>query len=168
MSAADDLERARAQWSFRGSSRPEWAVEPGPGQESVWDYPRPPRLDVETRPMRGQVRYTPTKGDHIRSAGLCASCHTLYTEHHGTPFPEQTPYLEWRNSVYTDEDGETETSRTCVDCHMANVGRMRIARNPAGRVLQASFIVRTNRPGWRRAPPRAASNCPGLRAAAST
>ncbi len=34
-------------------------VEPGPGQESVWDYPRPPRLEETTRLIRvefgGQV-----------------------------------------------------------------------------------------------------------------
>ena len=29
-------------WNFRGQHRPDFAVEPGPGQESVWDYPRPP------------------------------------------------------------------------------------------------------------------------------
>lgn len=50
--AADDFDRARAQWRFRGSGRPEWAVEPGPGQESVWDYPRPPRLDADCRTVR--------------------------------------------------------------------------------------------------------------------
>jgi uncharacterized protein (DUF427 family) len=27
-------------------------VEPGPGQESVWDYPRPPRLEDATRRVR--------------------------------------------------------------------------------------------------------------------
>ncbi len=27
-------------------------IEPGPGQESVWDYPRPPRLEVSGRPIR--------------------------------------------------------------------------------------------------------------------
>ena len=32
-------------WSFRGQQRPDFAIEPGPGQESVWDYPRPPALD---------------------------------------------------------------------------------------------------------------------------
>ncbi|MDP9074715.1 MAG: DUF427 domain-containing protein [Actinomycetota bacterium] len=26
-------------------------VPPGPGQESVWDYPRPPRLEAEPRPV---------------------------------------------------------------------------------------------------------------------
>jgi uncharacterized protein (DUF427 family) len=34
-------------------------IEPGPGQESVWDYPRPPRLEPSTRHVRvvfnGQV-----------------------------------------------------------------------------------------------------------------
>lgn len=48
----DDLERARAKWTHRGGARPSWAVEPGPGQESVWDYPRPPRLDPDSRLVR--------------------------------------------------------------------------------------------------------------------
>lgn len=26
-------------------------IEPGPGQESVWDYPRPPRVEVSTKPV---------------------------------------------------------------------------------------------------------------------
>ena len=26
--------------------------EPGPGEESVWDYPRPPRLESSTKPVR--------------------------------------------------------------------------------------------------------------------
>jgi uncharacterized protein (DUF427 family) len=32
--------------------RPPNAVEPGPGQESVWDYPRPPRVEQEARRLR--------------------------------------------------------------------------------------------------------------------
>lgn len=31
-------------WNFNGQQRPDFAVEPGDGQESVWDYPRPPAL----------------------------------------------------------------------------------------------------------------------------
>jgi uncharacterized protein (DUF427 family) len=31
-------------WQYRGQKRPDFAVLPGPGQESVWDYPRPPDL----------------------------------------------------------------------------------------------------------------------------
>lgn len=48
------LEAARAQWKNRGQLRPAWADAPKPGQESVWDYPRPAiceltsaRLEVE-------------------------------------------------------------------------------------------------------------------------
>ena len=31
-------------WNYRGRGRPDFAEEPAPGQESVWDYPRPPVL----------------------------------------------------------------------------------------------------------------------------
>ena len=31
---------------------PRERVAPGPGQESVWDYPRPPRLEADTRRVR--------------------------------------------------------------------------------------------------------------------
>jgi uncharacterized protein (DUF427 family) len=41
----DWARRARAHWRYRGQERPPFALEPGPGQESVWDYPRPPRID---------------------------------------------------------------------------------------------------------------------------
>jgi uncharacterized protein (DUF427 family) len=33
-------------WNYDGRRRPDFAETPGPGQESVWDYPRPPRLKV--------------------------------------------------------------------------------------------------------------------------
>ena len=31
-------------WNYNGQQRPDFADEPGDGQESVWDYPRPPAL----------------------------------------------------------------------------------------------------------------------------
>lgn len=31
-------------WEFTGKQRPKFALEPKEGQESVWDYPRPPAL----------------------------------------------------------------------------------------------------------------------------
>lgn len=40
---------ARDHWTWRGRARPPFAVEPGPGQESVWDYPRPPVLVPDAR-----------------------------------------------------------------------------------------------------------------------
>ncbi|MDX1740204.1 MAG: DUF427 domain-containing protein [Rhodothermales bacterium] len=36
-------------WKYRGHSRPPFADEPRDGQESVWDYPRPPRLANDSR-----------------------------------------------------------------------------------------------------------------------
>jgi len=46
------IRRAREQWSHTGRGRPPGAPEPGPGQESVWDYPRPPAV----RPCGRRVR----------------------------------------------------------------------------------------------------------------
>jgi uncharacterized protein (DUF427 family) len=43
------LTRARDQWTNRGDRRPDFAIEPGPGQESVWDYPRPPAVVPDQR-----------------------------------------------------------------------------------------------------------------------
>ena len=36
-------------WKYWGQKRPEFATVPGPGQESVWDYPRPPVLVSDRR-----------------------------------------------------------------------------------------------------------------------
>ncbi|MEJ7732670.1 MAG: DUF427 domain-containing protein [Polyangiaceae bacterium] len=45
----DWVARARAGWQWRGAERPPFALTPGPGQESVWDYPRPPVIVADTR-----------------------------------------------------------------------------------------------------------------------
>lgn len=36
-------------WKYRGHKRPDFATVPKPGQESVWDYPRPPKLALDGR-----------------------------------------------------------------------------------------------------------------------
>lgn len=38
----DDGESTRTRWRYDGSHRPDFASPAGSGQESVWDYPRPP------------------------------------------------------------------------------------------------------------------------------
>lgn len=43
------IQAARSKWHYRGQERPPWAQIPSPGQESVWDYPRPPRLMADPR-----------------------------------------------------------------------------------------------------------------------
>ena len=49
------IERARASWQWRGRERPPFAEEPGPGQESVWDYPRPPGVEPVKEPARLEI-----------------------------------------------------------------------------------------------------------------
>lgn len=39
------VHRARARWQEPDRPRPAAILEPGPGQESVWSYPRPPRVE---------------------------------------------------------------------------------------------------------------------------
>jgi uncharacterized protein (DUF427 family) len=38
------LRYAVAMWKFKGQQHPDFAIEPAQGQESVWDYPRPPAI----------------------------------------------------------------------------------------------------------------------------
>ena len=47
-----DLERERRKWRSFPRRRPDRIETPGPGQESVWDYPRPPRVEQTSRPVR--------------------------------------------------------------------------------------------------------------------
>lgn len=49
MTIDPSLQAARDQWHWRGQARPSFAVVPQPGQTSVWDYPRPPRLVPDAR-----------------------------------------------------------------------------------------------------------------------
>jgi hypothetical protein len=64
--------------------------------------------------------FEPRHGEQIRSAELCATCHTLFTQARGAggeiigTLPEQMPYQEWLHSDYG-------KSRTCQSCHMPAV-----------------------------------------------
>lgn len=89
--------------------------------------------------MRASSGFTPLLGPQTVDAGLCATCHTLYTpylddagEVKGT-FPEQTPFLEWQHGAYAKE------GTICQNCHMpeaagpvalSNVPRNLQARSP--------------------------------------
>ena len=42
-------------WKYRGQERPDFAQVPEAGQESVWDYPRPPAIVAD--PRRVEVRF---------------------------------------------------------------------------------------------------------------
>ena len=68
------LKAAREHWRWRGQGRPQFAVAPGPGQVSVWDFPRPPCLSAESREI--VVRW----GDH-EVARTCRAVKILETAH---------------------------------------------------------------------------------------
>jgi uncharacterized protein (DUF427 family) len=45
----EKLQQLRNAWKHTGRQRPAFAIEPKPGQESVWDYPRPPVIVPDNR-----------------------------------------------------------------------------------------------------------------------
>jgi len=48
----DWAKAARLKWRWYGQARPPFAAVPAPGQISVWDFPRPPRLVHDAREVR--------------------------------------------------------------------------------------------------------------------
>jgi cytochrome c551/c552 len=81
--------------------------------------------------MRSSTQgFQPQRGEQIRSAELCATCHTLITRALGPDgreigsLPEQVPYQEWLHSDY-------KTQRTCQSCHMPAVAE----ETPIARIL---------------------------------
>lgn len=60
-------------WKYKGTDRPDFAVQPKKGQESVWDYPRPPALLSDSR----SVEVVATDGTVIARAS--ASIRVLET-----------------------------------------------------------------------------------------
>ena len=104
-----------------------------------------PHQGVNPMPMRHHTGYTPTFSAHVNESAMCATCHTLFTEALaadgravGSTLPEQTPYLEWRNSKFNNEGREANGGASCQDCHLptddeqGKAIRTAIARNPHG------------------------------------
>lgn len=84
-----------------------------------------------TMPMINQLNYTPIEAAHLNASALCATCHTLitpYLDNEGNIaglFPEQMPYIEWKNSIYN------TPSSTCQACHMPHTfEEMKISSRP--------------------------------------
>ncbi|MCZ6711555.1 MAG: DUF427 domain-containing protein [Gammaproteobacteria bacterium] len=46
------VQRARDKWRYRGDERPVFAEASGSDEESVWDFPRPPRLESVVEALR--------------------------------------------------------------------------------------------------------------------
>jgi uncharacterized protein (DUF427 family) len=97
-----DIKRPSNRWQYRGDTRPAFAPEPGPGQESVWDYPRPPVIVADSRLI--QVRLNGVLVAETRAAKRVletASPPTFYLPpaavQHDCLRPEaDTSYCEWK------------------------------------------------------------------------
>jgi hypothetical protein len=103
-----------------------------PGSDQVHPeygpYDIAPGLKQVMRSSTGGLE--PNRADHIRSAQLCATCHTLITTARDPSgrktgaLNEQMPYPEWLHSEYREK-------RTCQNCHMPGLD----APAPIARVL---------------------------------
>jgi len=80
-----------------------------------------PYLDPDSFFMYQFIGYMPTYEPKSTTADLCATCHTLFTptlDEQGNiqgDFPEQTPYIEWKNSIYPQQQ------ITCQSCHSPKI-----------------------------------------------
>ena len=102
------------------------------GEESSFDGNFVIRSNIDTDPqifgpfevvtglsriMQSATGFTPETGAHLQQSELCATCHTLFTTsldaegREVSRFPEQTPYLEWKHSAFSE-------SESCQSCHM--------------------------------------------------
>jgi hypothetical protein len=77
-----------------------------------------PYPDPELNAMTAMAAFLPVYTTHMNQSELCATCHTLFTPYLDNQgqiageFAEQTPYLEWKNSIYPAQNIQ------CQDCHM--------------------------------------------------
>ncbi|MBR9977000.1 MAG: T9SS type A sorting domain-containing protein [Bacteroidetes bacterium] len=83
------------------------------------------------QPMKNLSGYEPVHAVHMAQSEHCATCHTLFTPYLDKQgniageFPEQTPYLEWRASVYP------ARQQSCQSCHIPALDEaMRISSIP--------------------------------------
>ena len=92
-------------WTYRGQRRPDFAIEPGPAQESVWDYPRPPALRPDSR--RVTVHHDGVLvADSARASRVCetASPPTFYLPPEDVLFEHLVPaggssWCEWKGEA---------------------------------------------------------------------
>lgn len=102
LSETPDIMKSRSQWRFTGDRKPDFAAAKAPGQESVWDYPRPPAL------VPCAARLTVFVGEQLiadtqRGARVLetAGAPTYYfppddVDHDQIEFGERTSLCEWK------------------------------------------------------------------------
>lgn len=84
-----------------------------PGRVIFGPYPNPLK-GLMKNTIGFEAEYSP----HMNEAALCGTCHTLFTPYLDDNnqiagiFPEQTPFIEWKNSKFSSE------GTPCQSCHM--------------------------------------------------
>jgi uncharacterized protein (DUF427 family) len=113
-------------FEYSGEQRPDFAIEPNEHQESVWDYPRPPRLENDQRVVtvktehnliaqsREAIRVLETASpptfylppSHVNTEILVPSEHTTHCEWKGTAsyWDLHTDDLVVKNAAWSYED----------------------------------------------------------------
>jgi uncharacterized protein (DUF427 family) len=131
-------------WNYRGQRRPPFAKQPEPGQESVWDYPRPPKVvacscEVDVRHNDREIAHSTASFRVLETA----SPPTFYMPKKDidltllVPAPGQT-FCEWKGVAtywaladspagapvawqYTDPRNGFEMLRECLSFYPARV-----------------------------------------------
>ncbi len=104
---SEQILTARTKWQYDGSELPEFADPLGPGQESVWTYPRPPVIqpvEAVLRVFNGHTLIAQTE----RGVRVCetASAPTYYfppedVEMEHLQFGELASICEWKGVAQT-------------------------------------------------------------------
>jgi uncharacterized protein (DUF427 family) len=147
-------------WRYYGQQRPPFSVAPGPGEESVWDYPRPPRIEPVPREVvvrAGQVEIARTR--RALRVLETASPPTVYIPRADvvTTYLHPAPgasYCEWKGAArywsvwtpslrldavgwsYDDPRPEFEDIRECVSFYPGRIAcymdEVRVQAQPGG------------------------------------
>jgi uncharacterized protein (DUF427 family) len=109
-----EILEARRRWGYTGARRPPFAARPAPSQQSVWDFPRPPRLEAVAVPLRvlhrGLAIAETTRGVRVLET---AGAPTYYfppedTDPEALRFGAEVSMCEWKGIAQTISVGDID------------------------------------------------------------
>lgn len=102
-----DIIKARSHWQYTGVVRPDFALVPAAGQESVWDYPRPPVVRQSSATLKvyagDQLVAKTDRGLRVLETSGAPTCYfpTDDVELGLLEFGELTSVCEWKGVAQT-------------------------------------------------------------------
>lgn len=95
------------QWQYTGERRPDFAEPVGQGQESVWDYPRPPEMRLDPRTVRVEtpLHESLASTDHALRIAETAAPPTFYVPSQDVALSlllraPGTSFCEWKGTAH--------------------------------------------------------------------